>query len=252
MKKRFKSQHGSLLIEVALALIVLGAIGGAIYTSQQAKRSQVAVKSSTTESESSAATEYKGWKSYTSRDEGLTFKYPSDWRIEVTSDGLYDKAILTSPNGMALRYMADVSGLGGGCMSPECPDVATYKLEKIADTNSPTDLYYVEGSIKSNANGDKLKNLYVPRMGIISKTEGTELPKIGEELDRYPYYIFAQKRKKPTGEFKSNLFGLFFEIYPTQESDALKWGFDSKAKVQQFLNSKDAQTAKLIFKSTKY
>ncbi len=247
-KQQLIAQKGSFVIEALLVLLVLGAIGGTILASRQTRKPQPAKSSNVT----AVSAEYAGWNTYTSRDEGLTFKYPSDWRIEVSSDGLYDVATLSAPSGLTLRYMSNVSGLGGACLPPECPDVATYKLEKIANTKAVTDLYYVEGSVKSNFSGDKLKNLLTPRMGVISKTEGAELPKVGEQLDKYPYYIFAEKRKKPADEFKSHLFGLYFETHPNQGSDGSKWAFGSEAELQKFFQSKDAQTAKSIIKSVRY
>lgn len=268
MKKFVQNQHGSFIVEVILGVLILAAVGATVYSSQlkassATKARQAAGGGQKTGSASAtvtpgtpnAAAEYSGWKTYISSNEGLTFRYPSTWKIDIRRESVNDNgdksdtATVISPSGLALQFIASASGLGGGCGDGGCPTVQTYAAEKIAGTGAPTDLFYVDGSIKSNASGDPLRGKYVPRMGLIGKTEGTDIPVAGKVVsDDIGYYFTAPKKNK------SNIGYVMFQFVPdpSKMSNGGKWSYDTEAKVKAFFDTPDAVAAKQIFKSVKY
>ncbi len=261
MKSQLRNnQRGSMIIEVVLAIIVVAAIGAAIYARQKAQTNSAATQPKTaTKSEASTGKPnqdavYNGWQTYSSSEEGLTFRYPADWKLKTeqvefdAEHNLTDKATVTSPSGLTLSYWAAAGGLGGACETSQCPDVQTYRVEKLPHANGPTDLYYVEGSTKSNAVEDRYKGQYSPQFGLIGKTDISGIPAVGEALQIFPYFFIAPKKHHISTGF------VMFSFYPyaAQDADLTRWHYATKDKLMEFYNTPDAKTAKLILQSVSY
>jgi Tfp pilus assembly protein PilE len=89
MNKTSNNEKGFTLVEgllIVLILVVIGAVGYMVYHNNHKVKT---VSVSTTEGNKTVITKtvstpspYADWKSYTSSDEGLSFKYPSTWTAQ--------------------------------------------------------------------------------------------------------------------------------------------------------------------------
>ena len=88
------------------------------------------------------------WRTYSSNEFGLNFKYPSDWVVSRAPDDGYqsgvkiDDIIVTSPTNFQISFKY-VTGMGGICGPDGCPVVEILKSEKL-EVNSTTSLYLIE------------------------------------------------------------------------------------------------------------
>lgn len=236
---------GSILeiIIVAVVVVLIGVVGFKVNQIRTNARQSIINSKSTDPT--------VNWTTYNSANEPLSFKYPSDWKMDPTppsSDGMAgDTVKLTSPTGFTLVYNSSAGGFGGGC-GPDCPDVQTYKLTPVSGAHASTPIFVAEGSIKGNDKTDTQNyNQYIPTLGLIGKTDLGDVPKIGELLGVPPYYlVFPKKNTKTVG------FVMFeFELYPSQGSSTSKWHY-TKDNIQDFFSQPDVQTGRLILQSLKY
>ena len=105
-----KYQKGFSTIEVMISVLVLGLIAFAGWNVWQSKNND-SVKQSTVKSSSKVTKtvdEYAGWKTYMTKYEKLSFKYPSSWTLDDQSDtnanvSTGDSIILTASNNFDIR-----------------------------------------------------------------------------------------------------------------------------------------------------
>jgi len=68
----------------------------------KAKQSTPANTSTTSPTTSTSTGVYAGWETYTLKQEKLTFKYPSTWKLKDMTDSDNDDEILTGPNNFSM------------------------------------------------------------------------------------------------------------------------------------------------------
>ncbi len=96
--KYLKRQEGIVLpLVVGLVALVFVVVGVAVYNARQHKTGQTASTSpsptSSPVSTATAATDpYSGWQTYKSSTDGITFKYPADWKIIANQPAQVDIA----------------------------------------------------------------------------------------------------------------------------------------------------------------
>lgn len=178
------SSVGVILILVAIGFI--GGVGYFVYSVNTTDNEAVNNTSSenaqadeaTAENESETATN----NTYTSAYQDISFEYPSSWSLEErdTFEGLEEinqnqkTVILTSPNGFTLRYLDELSGVGGGC-DDSSPNVVITSVEEIAGASS---VYLAENqgtlalSDEITASGDTGTCLVYPTVS--SRLHGSE------------------------------------------------------------------------------
>lgn len=78
---------------------------------------------------------YEGWRSYiSSRETGLSFSYPADWRLETARETTSGESVrVISPLGTTVVFNSDVSGTDGKCL----PSSPTWKYFYSAKTMAP-------------------------------------------------------------------------------------------------------------------
>ncbi len=119
-------------------IVLLGLVGYGVYAWQNNRvaklETQVAdLKKTTPVAETKKADDpYAGWKTYTSKVEKSTFKYPADWKLTAdapTASDEYkdaDAAKITSPSGnVVISWTSVVDGIGGACDEDTCPYMTT-------------------------------------------------------------------------------------------------------------------------------
>lgn len=98
------------------------------------------------------------WMSYTMPNEKLSFKYPSDWKIEGNTNQpgqngfpyLTESVSLTSPNGFKIGISTGGQGFGGGCeYNCQCENLDNYVLGTLNFKSSPE--YIVVHGLKENS-----------------------------------------------------------------------------------------------------
>lgn len=129
-----RNQSGFTALEGVLMAIVVIAIGAAGYFAFEGRSNKLAeTKPASTES-TQKSDPYAGWQTYTSKVNGVSFKYPADWKSAISTtpqtDNTVEEGKITSPDGFVFEFRNPADGVGGGCGDP-CPYVTkTYAAEK--------------------------------------------------------------------------------------------------------------------------
>ena len=128
-------QRGAMAVLVVILVALLAVAGGlAIYNVTNARNSREAFTSPSTTAKSTPAEDpYAGWKTYTSKQESLSFKYPSD--MAIVSSGAVDPAgdgvTLSDASGLTIAWSSAVDGLGGACHPDTAPHLYIHAVTKV-------------------------------------------------------------------------------------------------------------------------
>jgi len=92
--KYVSNDRGVLPVLVAiLVVVIVAAVGVAVYNvGRSHQRVAQTVSTSPVTAASSAPDPYEGWQVYKSASDGLSFKYPADWKIAISSSAQVDIA----------------------------------------------------------------------------------------------------------------------------------------------------------------
>ncbi len=183
-------------------------------------------KPTTTSTPSPTQSPMAHWSLYASKYLGASFQYPADWKVKIDEASLpgVEAISIQSPEGLTINFSPEVSGLGGGCVPPNCPLVKTRKVTKLENTNSLIDLYLVEGGV------DTMK-----RFGLMSAVNKGPIPTVGEKKE-FPYYVLFSTKKNSQGWFLVNA----TEPKYIQMTD------------EEFFNLPEVKTAEMVISSFKY
>lgn len=234
---RLYNQKGFTALEGILIGLVIIAIGTAGYFAFEARSNKLAeTKPAASEQPAEKPDPYKGWSTFSSKVNKLTFKYPADWKSEVAivpgTDNTVEEGSLTSPEGFVIEVRNPADGLGGGCGDP-CPFVTkTYAAEKIS--NFPGKQVYV---VKQHVyNSQDPAEFSVKRIGFSEKsTQGTYDPTKATYEGAVPVLVAPLN-----GE------SMFYMIGSYPETSA-----QSKLSMDEYFKLDDLKDAELLLKSVK-
>lgn len=120
MIRQKQNQRGFTAVEALIIIVVLAAIGVAGYfvaKHADTKNTPTAITQST-QTASTTANPYAGWKSYCSSVEGVCLKFPTNWTLTVGSSAnpnlLSNQAEITSPSGLVAVQSYWNAGGGAG------------------------------------------------------------------------------------------------------------------------------------------
>lgn len=138
-------RKGLIIAIIAILLLAAALVAGYWYVQDQNAKEQAALNaqikelqkqaSDTKDSTTTATTtdDYKDWKTYTTKYEKLTLKYPASYTIAVNSTpdtqivtpGM-DRIVLKGPGGTQMTIDAGIAGIGGAC-----PDAKVLKADAL-------------------------------------------------------------------------------------------------------------------------
>jgi len=208
---------------VLAIVLLLGLVGYGVYAWQNNRVAQLEKqvselkKSPTTTTTAVVSDPYKGWKSYTTQYEKLTFKYPGSMTLKTSYLPGGNNSVkpgaetitLISSTGLTLKTWDGADGIGGAC--PDCRVVKSDPIKFLAGTsyvnfvdegdgkvfNLPvvTDktymmsgMYYSRNIVLASSNAPTV-NLYSL---LYQKADGTGIPKKASEFSNdasYPTFI---------------------------------------------------------------
>lgn len=133
----FKHRRGevSIIVIIFLIAIIIGlVVWYAIWGKPKAQAPASGSANATPQSNAQNINSYEGWKTYTTKYEKLSFKYPADWVLkeENIDEVDSDRILITSPKGFALKVWTNVSGIGGVC--EECKNYETVETSVLGQT----------------------------------------------------------------------------------------------------------------------
>ena len=126
-----KNQNGIALIETLLIILILVIIGfGGYYVYHSQKQTKGTLNTATKTSASMPVSPYAGWKTYATKVDGLSFKYPSSWKFSNGAGQFTDVALVsvTSPSGTTVTLGDPLSGVGGACDPTTDPHIIVDKV----------------------------------------------------------------------------------------------------------------------------
>jgi hypothetical protein len=178
-----------------------------------------------------------GWLTYKSAYEGLSFRYPSDWKLTVKTDsipGWHDvsTATITSKDGFALTLDSHIEGLGGACAPADCPYVQTLTKEPMPHISGS---YFIEREVRSSDN----KTVISRDIGAKAPVSSTDQVPNAGSVQGFAYYLVFPSRgvDKALAEFS----GSYMNNSP-----------ELKQPTSSFLNSPDVITGRQIIESATY
>lgn len=125
-----QKKPGRMALQIFAILVLLGLIGLGVYAWQNNRvaklEDQVAELKKDTVVDKKTEDPYAGWKTYTTKYEKLSFKYPPSMTLVYSStpgteqdiEPGTERVALTSDTGLILSIMTGVDGIGGAC--PDC------------------------------------------------------------------------------------------------------------------------------------
>jgi hypothetical protein len=146
-----QKQPGKIALQVFALALLLSIVAYGVYAWQNSRvaklETQVENLAKNSDKNKDAATDpYAGWKSYTTKNEKITFKYPSNYRLKTEDSGSngisypgMDVVQLTSPTGYVTSMSLGISGIGGACV-----DSKVALAEKVVVTGRPMYINYVD------------------------------------------------------------------------------------------------------------
>ena len=196
---------------------------------------------------SSSASETADWLTYNDVYDGLSFKYPKDWKLtteDKTNDlkkympswkGPFTWAYVTSPSGFKISLTNHISGIGGGCNPEECPQNQFISKEKILTLTNGQELYIVKYQMY-DANNKTLQHRQIGFIGIDPKAE------YKQSLENYqgfpPYFVFLSP----------GVDGALTGFSGPEQDNA---NYQPNLTADQYFAQPDLQTAEKILKSLK-
>lgn len=245
-----------LVVTLFVALVVLGALGYAVYRHYHTTSARQPVSNTVQQKVATPVDPYAGWKSYASSYEKLSFKYPSDWTIKTydfsTQVTGADSAVLTSPSGtINVVWYSAVEGIGGACSvyimpgtSPKpddlgpCPYWYVLHKQKLASA----DLYYVDG-VEELSDGKG----YIPWCGLQASNG------IVQDESNIGYMLFQAKSNHFKGSDGQDLGPVQVELAcGNQFNGTIPSNGTTKSKATAFLTNPEMQQVKLILLSASY
>jgi hypothetical protein len=190
MRKTLHSETGAVpVVEVVLLVAVLALASFAVYQGYKARHTvnqlskPVPHQSKQSPSPSPSKSATADWKTYTSKQEGLSFKYPPDWTAQNTGavDPSGDGVTLTGPTGAHVVWSSMVSGLGGGCDPAKQPHIFFHALTPIP---ALPNAYVLEYGMKDQTRS----------VAVVDGTFASSIPlKIGDTGTCMYYALFKSK-----------------------------------------------------------
>lgn len=144
-----KTQSGSahIVIIIVLVIALLGTLGFVFWQNFLNKKDSVATSDTSTVTKEEVSSD--GLKTFTNEKYKLSFKYPSDWSVEVKSDEggdlPYYSLDINDTNGEKVAYFSAASGgVGGTCDPDQAIDISVLNTKKLdIVTDEPTHLTYM-------------------------------------------------------------------------------------------------------------
>lgn len=136
---------------VLLIVVIIGATGAYVYTANKnanntLNSANAATQSSPDQSPLHAvanAGAYKGWKSYTTKKYGVTFKYPANWTLDDQSTTTSDMVNLSASSDFVAALNVMDQGAGG---KDGLPPVLSSQKVSVVDRVGFIDLFSSSGS----------------------------------------------------------------------------------------------------------
>ena len=178
--------------QIFAVVVLLALVGGGIYAWQNNRVAQLEnqvtelkkTDSNTTATSVTTSDPYKGWNSFTSSYQNVTFKYPADWSLTKTAldvsmwPGAYTVK-LAGPNGLLITYVDVVDGIGGGC-EDTAPRVVLSGVQSVNGSNGSGPIFMVTDSYGAS--------------GLIDFKQAGGVPKVGK-TDTCMYYTLINSKK---------------------------------------------------------
>jgi type II secretory pathway pseudopilin PulG len=258
VNKPKKTGKGLIIALVIVIILAIAAIFGIWYfmdskaksekKAQEEQIQQLQKQINDLNKQSSKVDETADWLTYNDVYDGLSFKYPKDWKLtteDKTNDlkkympswkGPFTWAYVTSPSGFKISLTNHISGIGGGCNPEECPQNQFISKEKILTLSNGQELYLVKYQLLDSSG----KNLLARRMGYIGIN-----PKAANQQSLENYQGFGA--------------GFYFVSTGIDEalssfegpSSGEKTNYQTNLTAEQYFAQPDLQTAEKIFKSIK-
>lgn len=104
-----RSQQGFSVIELFVVLAIIGVVGFVGWRVWHVKKDAKPTTAAVVQRHTTAPTdEYAGWKTYTSKAEGFSFRYPADWSVSNILNphdtSTKEAILLSAPHNFVLRY----------------------------------------------------------------------------------------------------------------------------------------------------
>ena len=255
---KHKSNKGSVIALVVVIILAIAAVVGTWYymnnkakndkKTRDAQIQQLQNQLNELKKQSAKQDETADWLTYNDVYDGLSFKYPKDWKMttidktaEIKRDvpewkGPFINTYITSPSGFKITLKSHISGIGGGCNPPECPQNQFISKEKVLTLSNGVELHLVKYQ-QFDASG---KNLQYRQIGFIGIN-----PKLANQqsLENYqgypPYFLFTSPGVDEA-----------FTDFSGPGSDTTT-NYQTKLTAEQYFAQPDLQTAEKIFKSIK-
>jgi len=232
-----KNEKGFAALEAVLVVIILGILGFTgwfvLNAKQNADKSLSSNTSATPVIKPGKANDdaYAGWKTYTLKNEKLTFKYPSNWNIqyESSSDGI-DNASFESADGFKF-------GVSAGTNSIAPPDSTSVDCNP---NNYGTKKILASQQVKLDT--QRVSIIYLSEYSCVDKaqTEVVEAKVVPDAKDQYSYI----KAKNAKDSVKEGTSTLWFNMSYDASGPHLT--------ASNVMNDKEYQNAKLVIESMSY
>ena len=202
-----KNGKGTVVAIVVVIVLAIAALGGLwYYMNNKAKNDKKASDAQIQQlqkqldelKKSSAASETADWLTYNDTYDGLSFKYPKDWKLTTEDNssefkgsnykGPFINATITSPSGFKLNLVNHISGIGGSCGPSEkdCPQNQFISKEKFLTLSNGVELYLVKYQ-GYDASG---KTLQTRKIGYIGVDPKDQYKQSFENYQGYPPYFY--------------------------------------------------------------
>jgi Flp pilus assembly pilin Flp len=151
VKSPFKDERGAVFIELIVLAVVVAVAGIAAIRYFDHKKAVNPAATPVARTPAATHGPYAGWKTYVSKREGLSFKYPVDWTVKDIGDPTgsldYDSAEIISPSGLKLLWNSYSTGLGGACDPNANPHVFFHAVTQVPGA---PDAYIIEAGPKGS------------------------------------------------------------------------------------------------------
>ncbi len=232
--KNILNQRGALVFEIVvgiLVLVVAGVVGYSVLQNRQVDKPsevQTPVKKDP----------YAGWQTFTSKVNGLTFKYPPKWEEsieykQVASEFNLEEGEIKSPEGFILTLRNPPDGLGGGCPDP-CPIVTETFSATPKNITKGKNIYLVKQRVYDSTNNDPGEK----RIGLYEETEPEYYTIKTTKYQGFPPYLIFHGPEEKDYVWMSG-------SYPETNPKA-------KLSLDKYFELDDLKTAELIFNSVKF